>query len=146
MIAFSVPVLCLIAGIGAGNVLPQGAAGDDLEAGAPQTLGTVEVASLSLGSFTFPVEQPRHVTYVVARLSAGFAGEDAALHHSEPENLVRLRDAVFDAVLDARTDAATGEVDLEALSARLERTLSGRMPELVSIDVSLLGTRDVPRR
>jgi hypothetical protein len=134
-IALIVPALCLVARIGAGSIQPE-------EPAAP---ADAAYATVNLGAFTFPVEQPRHVTYVVARLSARFADQGLAELNGDPENVVRLRDAVFDVILDARPEAATGDVDIDALTGQLERTLSARLPDLASVDLELLGTRNVPR-
>jgi hypothetical protein len=79
-------------------------------------------------------------------MSAVFDDEDTASYHALPENAVRLRDAVFDAVLDARPDPITGEVDAAAVKARVERLLSERLPELTSIEVDLIHSTQVPRR
>jgi hypothetical protein len=138
-IALAVPALCLVAGIGAGSVTP--------DAPAPEAPAeTVEPAILELGAFTFHIEQPHHTTYVVTRMSAVFTDGAAAELHATPETVVRLRNAVFDAVLDVRPSAITGDVDLDALSERLGRTLTNEVPDIVSIDVNLLGSQDVPRR
>jgi hypothetical protein len=141
-VALIVPALCLAAGIGAGSVLPE-RDGRAAEASAP---AADALSMVNLGAFTFHVEQPRHVTYVVTRMAAGFADEQMAEQHSEAEKVVRLRDAVFDAVLDIRPDAVTGEVDLAALQARVERRLAERLPDLAMVEVRVLGTQDVPRR
>jgi hypothetical protein len=139
-IALIVPALILMAGIGAGSVVP-----DEAEVSGYETMAPA-VEAVRLGAFTFAVDQPRHITYVVTRMSAVFDDEDTASYHALPENAVRLRDAVFDAVLDARPDPITGEVDAAAVKARVERLLSERLPELTSIEVDLIHSTQVPRR
>jgi len=141
-VALLLPAIWMAATVGIGSTLPEQDEGSEGElASDSATLSMVE-----LGAFTFPVEQPRHVTYLVTRMAAGFEDEDLADYHSDPEQVVRLRSAVFDAVLNIRPDAVTGDIDVVSLQERIERHLTERLPALATVEVRVLGTQDVPRR
>ncbi len=133
-----VPVLCLAASFA--------------EAASPSDQDEDPAADLSapslveLGAFTFQIEQPRHVTYVVTRMALSFDDAEAADYYSLAERVVRLRDSVFDALLGIRVDAVTGELNIEVLQDRVERQLAQRLSQPASIEVRVLGTQDVPRR
>ncbi|MCU4654341.1 hypothetical protein N8I71_15985 [Roseibacterium sp. SDUM158016] len=140
--ALLLPAICLAATIGVGSTLPEGS--EVAIDGAPSD--SAAFSMVDLGAFTFPVEQPRHVTYFVTQMSAGFAEEEQAEYHSSAEQVVRLRNAIFDAVFGIRPDAVTGDVDLVVLQDRIERHLSERLPALAMVEIRVLGVQDVPHR
>ena len=142
MMALLLLAICLAATVGVGSTLSEEDGGIPGDVAAEGT----SLSMVELGAFPFQVEQPRHVTYLVARMAAGFAETEQADFHSSPAQIVRLRNEIFDAVFSIRADAVTGEVDAASLQDRIERYLTRHLPALAMVEVQVLGMQDVPRR
>ena len=122
------------------------AGGPALAAGAPKEKGDDGPHAIQIGAFTFLVEMPLYKQYIVASISVELKDKESADKLEQSENFVRLRDAALTEMIATRPTSATGEVDVDRMTERVEEALSAWVPSLKGVEIALLGRHNVPRR
>lgn len=102
--------------------------------------------AVDIGAVTFSVDSPMHKQYVVTKIAVQFLDADDATRYRQAGKIVRLRDVVLTTLLDIRPTSVETEIGQEAIQERLHRVLAEELPAFHSVNVAVLGTRNVPRR
>ena len=101
--------------------------------------------SVDIGAVTFSVDSPMHKQYVVTKIAVEFLDANDATHYRQAGKIVRLRDVVLTTLLDIRPMTVETEIGQEDIEKKLHRVLAEEVPNMHSVKVAILGTRNVPR-
>lgn len=108
--------------------------------------GEQRAHAVDIGAVTFSIDAPMHTQYVVTKIAVQFLDADDATRYRQAGKIVRLRDVVLTTLLDIRSTSVETEIGQEAIQEKLHRVLSEEVPAFHSVNVAILGTRNVPRR
>ena len=108
--------------------------------------GEQRAHAVDIGAVTFSVDAPMHTQYVVTKIAVQFRDADDATLYRQAGKIVRLRDVVLTTLLDIRSTSVEIEIGHEAIQEKLHRVLAEEVPSFHSVNVAILGTRNVPRR